>query len=101
MILWQKKSLKEKLKLKAYANCIKTDFQIVSNFETNETLDNKFFILDEITYIYHAFLSKHKSKLFYILFERLLCPSVLRLRFLQSYVPLRGTIKRKRPREHI
>ena len=47
---------KEKLKLKAYANCIKTDFQIVSNFETNETLDNKFFILDEITYIYSLLL---------------------------------------------
>ena len=46
----------EKMKLKAFANCLQTDIDIVSEFKKDIEIAKKFFIIDEITYIYSLLL---------------------------------------------
>ena len=47
---------KEKLKLKAVANCMFSNLQIVNNLEELDNIEGKFIIADEITYIYSLLL---------------------------------------------
>jgi len=47
---------KEKLYLKAFANCIPNKIEIISSLENVKDFDNKFIALDEITYIYSLLL---------------------------------------------